>query len=583
MAFTPKTREELRDALEVYIEDGVSTGRGDPKDWDVSLITNMDTLFEGLSLFNYNISAWDVSKVTSMVAMFEGATSFNQPLNEWNVGAVKNMAVMFEGATSFNQPLNGWNVSNVETMASMFSYATSFNQPLNGWTVTNVNRMDDMFERATSFNQPLSGWDVSKVERMDGMFREASSFNQPLTGWDVTNVKTMASMFSHATSFNQPLNGWTVSNVERMGGMFREASSFNQDLSSWKVGAGVNTARMFSGNTLMSTSDIPSITTNHDENPTHDAYVVHGIFQGIAVDDLLNIIRRGGELSPTRKPFGEYVEDKISDLLALTIATAQPTDEGAAEIETLNRRYEGTIASIRAIDLMRTITPEQLEVAHAALEYVYTQPELFKRIYLKEFLTSCTEAYGTGFNPARPSAGTTCVKGLFERIILTLSSAAAQYIIQTETDSHDEYSRLISAMNPLTRETLNDWAARCREENKAALVDSSYGKEGIQDRVNIYMNCIRGKMITSGIIDETGDNPVKFKKYMKTDIIPLVIDGNDDENAGKIRAYNNRRRKTVNKNKTRVRKTLRQNKKIVMSRRTKPKHKYKRRKTTKNR
>ena len=492
----------------------------------------MDNLFQGLSLFNYNISAWDVSKVTSMVAMFDGATSFNQPLNEWNVGAVKNMSWMFVDATSFNQPLTGWNVGAVTNMASMFEEATSFNQPLNGWDVSKVADMDEMFERATSFNQPLNEWNVTNVTRMDRMFSDASSFNQ--------------------------------------------------DLSSWKVGAGVNTDKMFGGNTLMSTSDIPSITTNHDENPTHDAYVVHGIFQGIAVDDLLNIIRRGGELSPTPEPFGEYVEDRISDLLALTIATAQPTDEGAAEIETLNRRYEGTIESIRGIDLMRAITPEQLEVAYAALEYVYTQPELFKRIYLKEFLTSCTEAYGTGFNPTIPNAGTTCVKGLFERIILTLSSAAAQYIIQTETDSHDEYSRLISAMNPLTRETLNDWAARCREENKASLVDSSYGKEGIQDRINIYMNCIRGKMITSGIIDEAGDNPVKFKKYMKTDIIPLVIDGNDDENAGKIRAYNNRRRKTVNKNKTRVRKTLRQNKKIVMSRRTKPKHKYKRRKTTKN-
>ena len=37
------------------------------------------------------ISNWDVSKVTNMDSMFAGATSFNQPLKNWNVSNVTNM------------------------------------------------------------------------------------------------------------------------------------------------------------------------------------------------------------------------------------------------------------------------------------------------------------------------------------------------------------------------------------------------------------------------------------------------------------------------------------------------------------
>ena len=84
------------------------------------------------------ISNWDVSNVTDMESMFEGTWSFNQPLNNWNVSNVTNMAGMFEDATYFNQPLNKWDVSNVTYMRGMFANATSFNQPLNKWDVSIV-------------------------------------------------------------------------------------------------------------------------------------------------------------------------------------------------------------------------------------------------------------------------------------------------------------------------------------------------------------------------------------------------------------------------------------------------------------
>ena len=61
-----------------------------------------------------DISNWNVSKVTDMESMFSGARSFNQPLNNWDVRTRMcdyvpirlRLCDMFSGATSFNQPLH---------------------------------------------------------------------------------------------------------------------------------------------------------------------------------------------------------------------------------------------------------------------------------------------------------------------------------------------------------------------------------------------------------------------------------------------------------------------------------------------
>ncbi|MYH04682.1 MAG: BspA family leucine-rich repeat surface protein, partial [Cenarchaeum sp. SB0675_bin_21] len=140
----------------------------------------------------------------------EVGSSFNLPLDSWDVSSVTDMDSMFYGATSFNQPLNSWNVSSVTSMNFMFSEATSFNQPLDTWDVSSVTDMSDMFYGATSFNQPLGSWDVSSVTDMTEMFAGATSFNQPLASWDVSSVTDMTEMFDGATAFNQNLGAWYV-------------------------------------------------------------------------------------------------------------------------------------------------------------------------------------------------------------------------------------------------------------------------------------------------------------------------------------------------------------------------------------
>ena len=43
------------------------------EDWDVSKVTNMNSLFKNCKNFNEDISKWDVSNVDNMSEMFSGA------------------------------------------------------------------------------------------------------------------------------------------------------------------------------------------------------------------------------------------------------------------------------------------------------------------------------------------------------------------------------------------------------------------------------------------------------------------------------------------------------------------------------
>jgi hypothetical protein len=90
-------KQALKDAILAYTN-GPTTAGGVPlielehgpiESWDVSAITNMDSLFLNNTVFNGDISTWDMSNVTTMYNMFDGATSFNQDISAWDLSSVK--------------------------------------------------------------------------------------------------------------------------------------------------------------------------------------------------------------------------------------------------------------------------------------------------------------------------------------------------------------------------------------------------------------------------------------------------------------------------------------------------------------
>ena len=91
--YYPKTKEELKD------------------------IIDMSDLFE-YSDFNGDISKWNVSNVKTMYGMFY-KSEFNGNIYKWNVSNVKNMECMFM-KSNFNSDISNWDVSNVKSMHEMF-------------------------------------------------------------------------------------------------------------------------------------------------------------------------------------------------------------------------------------------------------------------------------------------------------------------------------------------------------------------------------------------------------------------------------------------------------------------------------
>jgi len=97
--FQPRTKAELQSAVNGWIDGTITADSPVPSEqgsgtygamntWDVSLITDMSSLFEEKQNFNEDISNWNVSNVTDMYEMFYSASAFNQDISNWCVTTI---------------------------------------------------------------------------------------------------------------------------------------------------------------------------------------------------------------------------------------------------------------------------------------------------------------------------------------------------------------------------------------------------------------------------------------------------------------------------------------------------------------
>ena len=373
-------------------------------------------------------------------------------MDTWIITEVTDMGNVFNDYTfdGINDIISGWNVSNVTNMSEMFSFCETFNQPLYSWVVSSVKNMTVMFGRCYNFNQPLNGWNVSSVETMPYMFVGCASFNQPLHSCDVSHVVRMESMFKKCASFNQPLNDWIVSRVENMNSMFSGCTNFNQNISNWDLMPGVTILDMF--------ENCPIDEANKPHIPVAIAPVAVNavqIHQSAAKIDYEQL----NEFLSTKIPqpivipqdYSDYIKDTINTLIDKNVENSEQKKDLKAGLQKIyNERLKGLKYS--------EITSLVKDSIINSLEYVKTQPNVFKKMYVEAFVKDCVHAYeGTD--------GMTCAAGALERIIFSLVPAC-----KTNPANPDYTTLIIIISGPdLIIQSIIDWYKSHNNKNVGAV------------------------------------------------------------------------------------------------------------------
>jgi surface protein len=210
--FQPESTKELKQLVRRLIEERGNDA--DLNDIDTSLITNMDSLFQGITtLANVDISQWDVSNVTSMDGMFFNKKNFNCDLSEWDVSNVENMESMFMDCDNFTgKGLKQWNTGKVKNMSYMFTECFKFAEDISGWNVSSCENFIHAFSGITEFNQPVGKWDISKAKQLSFMFLGCEKFNQDLSNWKFSQyLDKTVSLFNGCKSFEgKGLDKWVM-------------------------------------------------------------------------------------------------------------------------------------------------------------------------------------------------------------------------------------------------------------------------------------------------------------------------------------------------------------------------------------
>ena len=177
--------------------------------------TSMDKAFYGCSNLEVNATDGpDLSNCTDLGQMFANASTLSTPdFTNWDVSTITEMNSLFNGATNFNGDISTWNVENVTIMSSMFLSCKNFAGDLSSWNPKSLEFMTWMFASCKKFNSDISSWDVSNVSGFSAVFSDAEIFDQDISSWDVSNGVAFTRMLDNCgmstENYDKLLIGWS--------------------------------------------------------------------------------------------------------------------------------------------------------------------------------------------------------------------------------------------------------------------------------------------------------------------------------------------------------------------------------------
>lgn len=157
-------------------------------DWNTTAVTDMRSAFEVAGVvtnnFNEDISSWDVSNVTNFNSMFYRSSAFNQPIGIWNVSSATTLFGMTWKASNFNQDIGSWNISlatNVFRIIKETSVSTAnYDALLIGWN----NRLQLAYPGGTG--SPTNTLDSGTIKHTSSASSARSSLITTF-GWTIVD------------------------------------------------------------------------------------------------------------------------------------------------------------------------------------------------------------------------------------------------------------------------------------------------------------------------------------------------------------------------------------------------------------
>ncbi len=158
--YFPKTKDELKDIIKQLAKEYEDEPVLDLNEIDISKITDMSNLFEGMHIKEIDISGWDVSNVKNMSSMFSWCEKLTDigDISVWNVSNIEYMHFMFFNCKNLKSvgDLSSWDVSGVTNMYCMFYGCKNLTDigDLSSWDISNVKNITTMFYKSGITNIP---------------------------------------------------------------------------------------------------------------------------------------------------------------------------------------------------------------------------------------------------------------------------------------------------------------------------------------------------------------------------------------------------------------------------------------------
>jgi surface protein len=178
--------------------------------WVMTRVTSVNSLLQGCTQFNHELTNWDTSNMTDMGRLFDGCIAFTNGgvngvgvgLDTWDVSNNTNFSTTFRnmGNNTVDWYFESWNTSNLENLAAAF-YGNCGNPHITTWDVSNVTAMNSTFQANSTFNRDITGWNTAKVESMANMFYQNSGFTTyNVDQWSIASLTNASSMYRFAST-----------------------------------------------------------------------------------------------------------------------------------------------------------------------------------------------------------------------------------------------------------------------------------------------------------------------------------------------------------------------------------------------